>query len=216
MRHRLTLYFATFILATVGFLIFDYSLRKDYLTRKNIPRVDKTAAIEQEKKYLSVEQRTRFLNRFRNFASQMAALSDEPETSDEVLAEFSKLIQPDDIFVLSDVLNDTNNKNNERSLALELMTTHQDFNCHNLLNNFVQNEQIGNGEKADFEIALRAQAIEGLTLYTDKKLVRKNLENFKIRTRYAFLHDRANRALDYISGNNLTTPVDSADAKASK
>ena len=216
MSNRLTLYFAGFILAIVGFLMFDYTLRKDYISKKNQPRTVADATSEAAGPVVSdAAMRTRFLNRFKNFASHMGTFSDEPDASEEFLREFSKSIQPSDVVVLSEVLKDTSLPNAERTLALEIMSVNQDFNGHDLINSFVQNESFGASANSEFEIALRAQAIEGMTLFADKQLVRKNLENLQIRTQYAFLHDRAHRALEYLS-QGLAPQTDSGDAKAEK
>lgn len=219
MRNRSVLYFAGFIFAILGFLVFDYSLRKDYIVKKTQPRmiaeVSATAA-EAQPEDSGVALRGRFLNRFKNFVTHMGTISDEPEESEEFLREFSQTIQSSDIVALGEILKDTKMRNSERTLALELMVMHQDFNGHNLLNTFAQDEYFGPQANTDFEIALRAQAIEGLTLFADKKLVRKNLENLKIRTKHAFLYDRAERGIAYLSDQNLAAQMESADAKASK
>ncbi len=217
MRNRSVLYFAGFIFAILGFLVFDYSLRRDYIVKKNQPRmVAGTIAEETQPEISDLELRTRFLNRFKNFATRMRAISDEPEESEEFLREFSQTIQPTDIVALGEILKDTKMKNTERTLALELLVMNQDFTSHNLLNTFAQDEYFGAHSDTEFEIALRAQAIEGLTLFADKKLVRKNLENLKVRTKHAFLYDRAERGLAYLSDQNLAAQMESADAKASK
>lgn len=216
MRNRSVIYFAGFMVAVLGFLVFDYSLRAEYLTKRTQLRdltVD-TATEAQQVIVSDIQLRTRFLNRFKNFATQMNAINDEPEASEELLREFTQTIQSSDIVALNEVLNDIKVRSDERTLALELMVANQDFNTHNLLNTFVQNENFAVRANMDFEIALRAQAIEGLTLFADKKLVRKNLENLKVRTKHAFLYDRAARAIAYLSDQNLATQLDSADAKA--
>lgn len=213
MRNRSVLYFAGFIFAILGFLMFDYSLRRDYIVKKNQPRM---IAEQAQPEVSDLALRTRFLNRFKNFVTQMGAVSDEPEESEEFLREFSQTIQGSDIVALGEILKNTKMRNSERTLALELMVMNQDFNSHNLLNTFAQDESFGPNANTDFEIALRAQAIEGLTLFADKKLVRKNLENIKVRTRHAFLYDRADRGIAYLSDQNLAAQWDSSDAKASK
>lgn len=213
MRNRSVLYFAGFIFAILGFLMFDYSLRKDYIVKKTQPRM----IVEEEQPEVSdLALRARFLNRFKNFVARMGAISDEPEGSEQFLREFAQTIQDSDIVALSEVLKNTKMRNNERTLALELMVMNQDFNGHNLLNAFAQDEYFGPNANTDFEIALRAQAIEGLTLFADKKLVRKNLENIKVRTKHAFLYDRADRSLAYLSDQNLAAQWNLSDAKASK
>lgn len=219
MRNRSVIYFAGFIFALLGFLVFDYSLRKDYIVKKNQPRAiaEVSAAPEDAQPEDSgIASRAHFLNRFNTFVTHMKTLSDEPEESEEFLREFSQTIRESDIVALSEVLKDTKMRNTERTLALELMVMNQDFNSHNLLNTFAQDNYFESKADAEFEIALRAQAIEGLTLFADKKLVRKNLENLKVRTKHAFLYDRAERGIAYLSDQNLAAQMESADAKASK
>jgi len=219
MRNRLVLYFAGFIVAIMCFLMFDYTARRDYLVKTSQSREFATPeAIVVEANADSangIALRARFLTRFKNFVVRMNALSDDPEQSEEFLRDFSQTVKPEDIVALSNALNDRKTRNDERTLALELMVMNQDFITHDLINNFVQNESFTPNDNQEFEISLRAQAIEGLTLFADKKLVRKNLENLRIRTRHAFLHDRAGQAIRYLSNTNLNTPIENTDAEAS-
>lgn len=218
MRNRSGFYFVGFIIAIFGFLVFDYSARRDYLDKTSVQSQVATAeavvAKEVAMQANSIEMRTRFLSRFKNFVTSMNAISDDPDQSEEFLQNFSQAISNEDIVVLNDVLNDLNAKNSERTLALELMVMNQDFMSHNYINNFAQNENFSSVNNQEFELSLRAQAIEGLAIFSDKKLVRKNLENLRIRTRFAFLHDRATQAIQYLSDRNLTKENVSAEASS--
>lgn len=218
MRNRSILYFAGFLLAVLGFLMMDYSLRRDYVIKTAQTRFNNFEAVSpaQQVEVSEVEQRSRFLAGFKNFVSQMNVVSDDPEKSEELLNQYAQTVNPVDNIALADVLKDSDNRKNERTLALELMVMNQDFNCHNILNEFIQNEKFGPRADVDFEIALRAQAIEGLTHFADKKLVRKNLENLKVRTRHAFLYERADHALVYLSDKSFATQLETIDAKAVK
>lgn len=219
MRNRSVLYFAGFLVAIMCFLMFDYTVRRDYLVKTSQQRqiaTPETIVVEANADSANgIATRARFLIRFKNFAIRMNILSDDPEQSEEFLREFSQTIKPEDIGALSNVLNDRKTRNDERTLALELMVMNQDFASHDLINSFVQNESFTTNDNQEFEISLRAQAIEGLILFADKKLVRKNLENYRIRTKHAFLHDRAGKAIQYLSNTNLNAPVENADAEAS-
>lgn len=219
MRNRLVLYFAGFIVAIMCFLVFDYTARRDYLVKTSQVRglaTPETIVVEAHSDSVNgVAARTRFLTRFKNFAIRMNTLSDDPEQSEEFLHDFSQTIKSEDIVALSAVLNDLKIRKDERTLALELMVMNQDFASHNLINSFVQNESFTTRDNQELEISLRAQAIEGLTLFADKKLVRKNLENLRIRTRHALLYDRAGKAIQYLSNTHLNTPIGTTDAEAS-
>lgn len=218
MRNRSVLYFTGFIVAIMCFLMFDYTARRDYLKKTSQPRniaTPETVISETNSNSASdIGMRARFLTRFKNFTTHMNTLSDDPDQSEEHLREFSQTIKPGDIVALSEVLKDRRFRNDERTLALELMVMNQDFTSHDLINTFVQNDVFTSRDNQEFEISLRAQAIEGLTLFSDKKLVRKNLENLKIRTRHAFLHDRATKSLQYLSNANLTVPAERSNAEA--
>lgn len=216
MRNRSVLYFAGFILAVMGFLMFDYTARRDYINKSGRQRAvvspETVIAVTNENPTSDIGMRARFLSRFKIFSTHMNSLSDDPEQSEEFLREFSQTIKSEDIVALSEVLIDRKVKNDERNLALELMVMNQDFATHDLINSFVQSDDfVGN----EFEVSIRAQAIEGLALFADKKLVRKNLENLKIRTRHAFLYDRADKAIQYLSNVNLAAPMENANAEAS-
>ncbi|MES2801887.1 MAG: hypothetical protein V4654_05300 [Bdellovibrionota bacterium] len=220
MRNRLVLYFAGFMVAIIGFLMFDYTARRDYLNKtaqqRNLAVTPETIIAEPNANPASdIGMRARFLTRFKNFTTHMNTYSEDPEQGEELLREFSQTIKTKDIIALSAVLMDRKVRKDERTLALELMMMNQDFASHDLINNFVQNENFTTNDNQEFEISLRAQAIEGLTLFADKKLVRKNLENLKTRTPHAFLYDRADKALQYLSNTDLTAPMENAHAEAS-
>ena len=163
----------------------------------------------------NLADRAQFVLRFQDFAVRMNALSDDPDQSEEFLREFSQTVKPQDVVALNEVLNDRDARQSQRVLALELMVMHQDFASHDLINSFVQNEGFTGSENQEFELSLRAQAIEGLTLFADKKLVRKNLENLKVRTRHAFLYDRADKAIQYLSNSNINPSNENSNAEAS-
>lgn len=193
----------------------DYDLRKEYISKNNKMRA--LAAVNTEGRSPTMTDaaalRVRFLNRFQIFTKHFDSISDEPEASEEYLRDFAKSVQPSEIVMLSEVLIDTSLPNAERTLALEALIINQDFNSHQLINSFVQNESFRASANPDFEMALRAQAIEGMTLFSDKSRVRKNLENLQIRTQSAFLYDRARRALDDLSDQGTASKMDSQNAK---
>lgn len=219
MRNRSVLYFTGFIVAILGLLVFDYSARRKFLNStiqtRNIATPEVPVVTAAGTQVSDIGQRARFLSRFTNFVTNLNLLSDDPEQSEAFLRDFSLTLKSSDLIVLADVLNDKKMQNDQRILALELLVMNQDFVSHDLINNFVQNENFLSHENQEFEISLRAQAIEGLTLFADKKLVRKNLENLKIRTTHAFLYDRANKALQYLSNANLANPTENNNAEAS-
>lgn len=218
MRNRAVLYFVGFLVAILSFLIFDYSARRDYLRKttqqSRVPAVESVAAASEKSTGENLADRAQFVLRFQDFANRMNALSDEPEQSEEFLTEFSQTIKVQDIVALNEILNDRKARQSQRTLALELMVMNQDFITHELINTFVQNEGFTGADNQEFELSLRAQAIEGLTLFADKKLVRKNLENLKVRTRHAFLHDRADKAIQYLSNSNLNLSNENSNAEA--
>ena len=219
MRNRSVLYFTGFLLAIVSFLVFDYSARRDYLRKTSQQRntaVAETVVAESENVTGdNIAERAQFTTRFQEFALRMNALSDDPEQSEELLRQFSQTIKTQDIIALNEVLSDSKARQSQRTLALELMVMNQDFASHEMINSFIQNERYTGSENQEFELSLRAEAIEGLTLFADKKLVRKNLENLKIRTRHAFIHDRADKAIQYLSNANLNPSIENSNAEAS-
>ena len=219
MRNRSVLYFTGFLVAIVSFLVFDYSARRDYLRKTSQQRNTAVAeAVVAESENVTgdnIAERAQFTTRFQEFALRMNALSDDPEQSEELLRQFSQTIKTQDIIALNEVLSDSKARQSQRTLALELMVMNQDFASHEMINSFIQNERYTGSENQEFELSLRAEAIEGLTLFADKKLVRKNLENLKIRTRHAFIHDRADKAIQYLSNVNLNPNIENANAEAS-
>lgn len=219
MRNRSVLYFTGFLVAIVSFLVFDYSARRDYLRKTSQQRNTATlVSVVAESENVTgdnIAERARFMTSFQEFSLRMNALSDDPDQSEEFLREFSHTIETQDIIALDEILNDSKTRQSQRRLALELMVMNQDFASHEMISSFIQNERYTGSENQEFELSLRAEAIEGLTLFADKKLVRKNLENLKIRTRHAFIHDRADKAIQYLSNSNLNPSIGKSNAEAS-
>lgn len=216
MPNRLAIYFIIFIAALTLFLVFDYSMRTEYIAKINQQK--RTSSVAAQSAPENKTDTEAFKKRFNDLALQAHLQSEDPDANDEILLQFSQTLKNEDVKILGDILAHAKAENSERTLALELLSRSSSFQSHQALNNFAQNEQFTVKSDNDFELALRAQAIEALTLHIDKKLALKNLENVKIRTRHAFLYDRANRAIEFLSGRSLASGLntDGNDAKAFK
>lgn len=216
MPKRAIIYFAGFLIAIVGFLVFDHSMRNRYIVQQALLRAK---ALQKEQQAVSTQKvdHTEFAKRFKNFVQQVKQTED-PDRSDELLNLFAKTVQTENTFYLLDVLRETQNARGARNLALELLAQNQNFKTHQMLNDFAQDENFIAHANDDYEFALRAQAIEAMSLYSDKKLVLKNLENLRMRTRHAFLYDRAGKAMAYMTDENASVRlgVDGYHAEAIK
>lgn len=222
MPHRSFFYFLGFILSLAAFMLFDYSVRKEYVLKQqyNLAAVEVREKLKAEPAVAAesvpdqtVIDREQFITKFKNFALQVNLKSDDPDATENFLKQFVKSMKPQNFPVLGEILANSNFKNDDRMLALEVLSAQPSYESHHALYQFIQNESFGKSTTQDVELGLRAQAIEALTLYSDKKEVRKNLENIKVRTQHAFLYDRANKAVSYLSGGLQAGELE-ADAQA--
>jgi hypothetical protein len=224
MPHRSFFYFLGLILSLAAFLLFDYSVRKEFVLKQQY----NTAAVEVREKLKASTQvaaesvpdqaaidKDNFIKKFKSFAVQINLKSNDPDRTEEFLKQFVNTLKPQNFSTLGEILANANYSNDDRTLALEILSARPTFESHQALNSFIQNESFGKSRAQDFELGLRAQAIEALTLFADKKEVRKNLENIKIRTRHAFLYDRAHKAATYMSGRLPSEDLE-PDAQAIK
>ena len=206
-----------FIVALVGiftFLLTDYSLRKKVLIVKGLykPQMQEASLVSRQlagsTKSVVSEQATPtagqslefFKKEFNREVVQIGQLQNDPdkvESRMQALAEKLSLEQMDYLFAL---MSNAEINGDERSLAVELLSLNTSLEAHAKLKEFISQESFSYKDRVDFEIALRAQAIEGLLNCSDKNVIVQTLNELKSETKYSLLSDREERALAFIKG----------------
>lgn len=218
MNQRGVFYFIGFIVAIAGFLVMDYNLRQRYQQALQNQKTKSKQVAVKDLPFTPADQK-QFTDRFQNLSSKINQSIDEPDEIEIMIRDFADTLNSDHHKLLGNLLKDSRQNKQERQLALELLVNRAQFETHQILSDFIQDNQFTKGLKQsrqlEFELALRAQAIEGLTFFSDQKLVIKNLENIKIRTQNAFLYDRADKALSFMRKLNSESGLKS-EAQAIK
>lgn len=220
MNQRGVFYFIGFIIAIAGFLMMDSNMRHRYQQAINNEKMKSISQQPQIKKAALSEADLKFFSeQFKKLASDIDQSLGEPDEIEIKIRDFAQTLNANHYPYLNRVLNDSRQNKQERQLALELLINKAQFETHQILSDFIQDndftKDLKQNRQVEFELALRAQAIDGLTFFSDQKLVIKNLENIKIRTQHAFLYDRAGKALSYIQKLDPESGLDS-EAQAIK
>ena len=160
----------------------------------------------------AIKSNQEFAARFQKEVEDVSGLQSDPDIAEERLQKLAVGLTVDNIRFLEKVMAKSQKSNDERGLAVEVLSLSSLFDAHEALTHFAENESLGLGTNSELELALRAQAIEGMAAYPDKTLAQKNLENLKMRTRFAFLNERAEKALSYLRGDVIDSEPQNARA----
>lgn len=209
---RRRVYFFGALIAVVAFLMVDYNLHKKVILSK-IGQRSLAADLEKQKNSDTVKSQItklddqkldQSLKSFRaDFVKEslsIGQIQNDPDQAELRLQVMADNLTAEQIKYLSTVLTDLNLNGDERTLAVELLSLNTGLEAHQALKAFVENEIFGFGARVDFELALRAQAVEGLVNCSDKSVVAQSLDYLKQKTKYSFLHDREERALNFVKG----------------
>jgi len=204
------IYFLGALIAIIGFLIMDYNIHKVVILEKSnqrsiassvkkSPTASLSSGSSLGSKTLSPALESFKVDFFKE-ASMVGQLQRDPDQAELRMQVLADRLTPLEISFLSSIASDINRNGDERSMAIEVLSLNTSFDAHRALKDFIENESFGFGAQVDFELALRAQAIEGLVNYTDKSAVIESLVYLKAKTRYSFLNEREERALSFVRG----------------
>jgi len=206
------IYFFIALIGIFTFLLVDYSIHKKVLVVKGVYNNTNSIAMSGESNLnsendeqaravrveaLSIES---FKKEFSREVLEVGRLQSEPDRVEERLQALAKQLNIEQMDYLFNVMMNSEINGDDRSLAVELMSLNTSVEAHLRLKNFIAHENFSFKDRIDFEIALRAQAIEGLLNCSDKNVVVSSLNELKGNTKYSLLSDREERALAYING----------------
>jgi len=115
------------------------------------------------------------------------------EQTDEKIQGVAKSLSNADLEKLSEVLNNPKADQDERTLAVELITRHQTVESLKELENFVTEEK-SPLSKNEVESVLKAQAIEGIAAFPQKDLAISSLNSIDPKVHETFLKDRVKKS----------------------
>lgn len=132
-----------------------------------------------------------------NVEQQLAQLAqNELEQSDEKIQDVAKNLSTADLKKLSEVMSDKKADEDQRTLAVELVSRHQTVESLKQLESFVLQPSTNSANrKRQLESVLKAQAIEGIAAFPQKDLAISSLTTLDPNISEAFLKDRIKRSM---------------------
>lgn len=159
------------------------------------------------------EARQNFDNQFLLQARQIGQVQTDVETTEIELKKLSQRMQKSDIKKMANIAADMNVNGDERALAIELLSRNQTPEALKELENFIvsleskNNQTMNNqtvGRTQEFETILRAQAIEGISIYPEKHTADEVLKSADAKISESFLKDRIARSRASLAGHAPT------------
>ena len=151
------------------------------------------------------EARQSFGNQFIAQARQIGSIQTDIETTEIELKKLSHRMQKSDIRKIADIAADTKVNGDERALAVELLSRNQTPEALKELEKFVieheSKNSLNGGRASEFETILRAQAIEGISIYPEKHTADEILKNVDSKISESFLKDRIARGRANLAGH---------------
>ena len=208
------IYFFVALIGIFAFLLTDYSLHKKVLVVKGLYKPQRqeasvtghqltknTKSVVSEQATPVVEQSLEsFKKEFNREVIQVGQLQNDPDKVESRMQALAEKLTLEQMNYLFAVMSNSETNGDERSLAVELLSLNSSLEAHEKLKEFIARENFSYKDRVDFEIALRAQAIEGLLNCSDKSIIVQTLNELKSKTKYSLLSDREERALAFIKG----------------
>ncbi len=204
------IYFSSLIV--VVFLV-EYDLARRASQKINLAQKDKLN-LNQEKRYLAVESAQSALTP-KQILTQAQEISKEeldPSLAEIQIEKIAHTLTITDILKFSSLIEDTQEKNDHRSMAIELLARKKSNESLQILNKFVENHAAHPKKSQDvnieFESVLRAQAIEGIASYPVKDLALSYLNSLSQKVNEAFLKERISRSEENLKSVHSQTKSD--------
>jgi len=125
--------------------------------------------------------------------------SDFDERLENRLQSLARQMENEHKFYLKSVLNNQEASNDQRAMAIELLTRNQTLQSADILKTYTTNESGIRGAAIEQELIFKARAIEGLAAYQDRNQALSYLNEVSKKTNYKFLKERASRAADILN-----------------
>lgn len=174
------------------------------------PPLRSLAAAREETKVEINEQHAvhNFQQNFSQLANHISALGGNTEDLNSKINTFAHKLNQEDINKLSEIINDSHAEGDQRSMAIELLSTTNNNSALTYLTKFVAEYRDSTATEWDraqeFEVVLRAQAIEGIAAFADESQAIQQLAFLQKHTNNTFLRDRILRSLNALSGSAPT------------
>lgn len=137
-----------------------------------------------------------FEQNFQQLSDVVADLETAPSDTDDRIQTLSKNLSDKQMQRLAEVMKDKKAKEDQRTLAVELIARHKTVQSLKKLEDFIVEPGVeSKNKKSDLESALRAQAIEGIAAYPEKDIALSTLSSLDPQVDESFLKDRISRSM---------------------
>lgn len=141
-------------------------------------------------------------------AQKLSLAQIDPRTLDQKMNGLAKKLTPLEIQKLAIVARNRSESEDRRAMAVELLSRSKTPEAVLMLKEFVasrQNSMTTTNRKRELESILRAQAIEGIAGYPQKKLALSYLNSLSSQVEETFLKDRIARSEEGLRGRTVNT-----------
>ncbi len=197
-------YFIGLMLFVLMFVMFDYSVRKDYLTimkYKNIQQAETTAAVAIPQPVFKSE-----LINLTGLVDQMNKYKFDPDQAEDYLEKISKSVSTDQIIYLGEVVRNSDDRESRRTLALNILAKNQSLKAFDEISSFLQFQ--ASSTNNEFEKNIRTEALELLATFSQKERVLEQLQKIYTTSENRLLKFQAGRIIEYMNPTDNNQPIE--------
>ena len=204
------LYFIGLMLFVLMFVMFDYSVRKDYLTimkYKNNQNTNIVTEIAMQQPIAKPESMN-----LTALVDQMNKYKFDPDQGEEFIERLGQGLSADQIVYLGEVIRNSDETESRRNLALNLLAKNQGLKAFDEISSFLQFQ--AGSTNSEFEKTIRTEALELLATFSQKERVLTQLQKIYTTSESRFLKFQAGRIIEYLNPTDVNQPLE--DQEGSK
>ena len=204
------LYFIGLMLFVLMFVMFDYSVRKDYLTMmkyKNNQNTNIVTEIAMQQPIAKPESMN-----LTALVDQMNKYKFDPDQGEEFIERLGQGLSADQIVYLGEVIRNSDETESRRNLALNLLAKNQGLKAFDEISSFLQFQ--AGSTNSEFEKTIRTEALELLATFSQKERVLTQLQRIYTTSESRFLKFQAGRIIEYLNPTDVNQPIE--DQEGSK
>lgn len=196
------LYFIGFMFLILMFVMFDYSVRKDYLTMMKYKN-NQSSNIAAEVAIPKVVRQE--LMNLSGLVDQMNKYKFDPDQAEEFIEKLAESLSTDQIVYLGEVIRNSDDTESRRTLALNILAKNQSLKAFDEISSFLQFQ--AGSTTSEFEKNIRTEALDLLATFSQKERVLTQLQKIYTTSESRFLKFQAGRIIEYLNPTQLN-PTD--------
>ncbi len=204
------LYFIGLMLFVLMFVMFDYSVRKDYLTMMKYKNNQNTNIVTEVAMPQPIAKPE--LMNLTALVDQMNKYKFDPDQGEEFIERLGQGLSADQIVYLGEVIRNSDETESRRNLALSLLAKNQGLKAFDEISSFLQFQ--AGSTNSEFEKTIRTEALELLATFSQKERVLTQLQRIYTTSESRFLKFQAGRIIEYLNPTDVNQPIE--DQEGSK